>query len=260
LSGFLADTVKLASAISTITILCFVTSFAGDGAILQGGDTFAEAHVIEWLPFVDSGTTVGYNLDYENDCGDSLLNGPDVCYSYTPVVDMMLDFSLCGSSLNTQVYIYENYYPNLLACNDDSDSCGAGSTRSFIGDLVLHADSTYYIVVNGRDGAAGDYVLEVDFGLGQCGYVVGDVNGSQNTNGLDVTYGVNYFKRGYPPPQGQCPNHPCAPYYNLYRCGDVNGSCTYNGLDITYMVGFYKLINPFLIPCPACPPIGWGPE
>jgi hypothetical protein len=244
---------------AALIILYPALSSGGDGIILQGGDTFAEAYVIESLPFADSGTTVGYNLDYENDCGDSLLNGPDVCYSFTPVVDMMLDFSLCQSGLNTQIYIYENEFPNLFACNDDSDSCGIGSTRSFINDLIIYEDSTYYIVVNGRDGVAGDYVLRVDFGLGQCSYVVGDVNGSYSANGLDVTYGISYFKGG-PEPLGNCPNHPCAPYYGLFRGGDVNGSCTYNGVDITYMVGYFKLINPFLIPCPACPPYGWGEE
>jgi hypothetical protein len=235
-----------------------VIALGGDGTILQGGDTFADATVIDWLPYVDSGTTVGYNLDYENDCGDSLLNGPDVCYSFTPEVDMMLDFSLCQSGFNTQIYIYENEFPNMLACNDDSDSCGAGSTRSFINDLVLYEDSTYYIVVNGRDGVAGNYVLEVDFGLGQCGYVVGDVNGSGNANGLDVTFGVNYFKYGYPPPYGSCP-HPCPLHEDLFKGGDVNASCTYNGVDITYMVSYFKwFINP-LRPCPACPPLGWEP-
>lgn len=258
MNAFIANSARF-SVVATLIILCPALSFAGDGTILQGGDTFEDACVIYWLPFVDSGTTVGYNLDYENDCGDSLLNGPDVCYSFTPVVDMMLDFSLCGSNLNTQIYIYEDYYPNLLVCNDDSDSCGTGSTRSFIGDLVIYADSTYYIVVNGRDGTAGDYVLEVDFGLGQCGYVVGDVNGSGSANGLDVTYGVAYFKSGLNPPYGNCPNHPCAPYYDLYRTCDVNASCTCNGVDITYMVSYFKYLTNPLRPCPACPPLGWGP-
>jgi hypothetical protein len=250
--------IKLTFALIVIITLYPTIGFCGDGAILQGGDTFEDACVIYWLPFVDSGTTVGYNLDYENDCGDSLLNGPDVCYSFTPVVDMMLDFSLCGSSLNTQIYIYENEYPNLFVCNDDSDSCDIGSTRSFIGDLVIYADSTYYIVVNGRDGAAGEYVLEVDFGRGQCGYVVGDVNGSGSANGLDITYGVHYFKVGEPPPQG-CPC-PCPPHYDFqYKTGDVNASCTYNGVDITYMVSWFKYLTNPLRPCPACPPLGWGP-
>ncbi len=232
-------------------------SFSDDNIVLQGGDTFADAYIIEWLPFIDSGTTVGFNIDYENDCGDSLVDGPDVCYSFTPVVDMMLDFLLCDSDFNTQLYIYENEFPNLLACNNDSDSCGTGSTSSAINDLIIYEDSTYYIVVTGRDGVSGNYVLEVDFGIGQCQYAVGDVNGSGNTNGLDVVYGINYFKRGNPLPDCPCPNHPCAPYYDFYYCGDVNGSCTYNGLDITRLVAYF-LGGP-LEPCPACPPYGWSP-
>ncbi|UCE66499.1 MAG: hypothetical protein JSU85_00365 [Candidatus Zixiibacteriota bacterium] len=258
MDSFIVKAARL-SIMAALIIVYPALSIGGDGVILQGGDTFEDACVINWLPFIDSGTTVGYNLDYENDCGDSLLNGPDVCYSFTPVVDMMLDFSLCGSSLNTQIYIYENYYPNLFACNDDSDSCSTGSTRSFIGDLVLYEDSAYYIVVNGRDGSEGDYVLEVDFGRGQCGYTVGDVNGSQSANGLDVTYGVHYFT-GFGPPPHDC-DCPCPPHYDFhYKTGDVNGSCSYNGVDITYMVAYFRGTNPALQPCPACPPLGWSPE
>jgi hypothetical protein len=43
--------------------------------------------------------------------------------------------------------------------------------------------------------------LTFDF-IGICEYVVGDVNGSQSMNGLDVTFGINYFKYGYPEPIG----------------------------------------------------------
>jgi len=38
---------------------------------------------------------------------------------------------------------------------------------------------------------------------GDCDYVPGDVNGSDSYNGLDVTYGVNYFKGGSSLPTGE---------------------------------------------------------
>ncbi|UCE65825.1 MAG: hypothetical protein JSU85_13335 [Candidatus Zixiibacteriota bacterium] len=89
-----------------------------------------------------------------------------------------------------------------------------------------------------------------------CDYVVGDVNGSGDYNGLDITYGVNYFKGGADPrcPLGSCPIPPCDAFF---YCGDVNGSCNYNGLDITYGVNYFKG-GAAPIPCPDCPPIG-GP-
>ncbi|UCE64886.1 MAG: hypothetical protein JSU85_08320 [Candidatus Zixiibacteriota bacterium] len=95
-------------------------------------------------------------------------------------------------------------------------------------------------------GAYGGYILG-------CEYVTGDVNGTGNYNGLDITYGVNFFKGGSDPmcAPGSCPISPCDAFF---YCGDVNGSCSYNGLDITYGVNYFKGgAGP--IPCPDCPPM-----
>jgi len=86
---------------------------------------------------------------------------------------------------------------------------------------------------------------------GACDYVVGDVNGSNNYNGLDVTYGVNFFKYGSPAPQ--CPPD-CPPCSGWHYCGDVNGSCNFNGLDVTYSVNYFKFGSPAPAPCGDCPP------
>ncbi|UCE67336.1 MAG: hypothetical protein JSU85_04795, partial [Candidatus Zixiibacteriota bacterium] len=80
-----------------------------------------------------------------------------------------------------------------------------------------------------------------------CDYVVGNVNGSDNYNGLDVTYGVAYLKGGNPP---LC--EPCSLCPDWHYCGDVNGSCNYNGLDITYGVAYLKG-GARLITCEDCP-------
>lgn len=87
---------------------------------------------------------------------------------------------------------------------------------------------------------------------GGCDYVPGDVNGSDSYNGLDITYGVAYFKGGPEPlcAFGTCPIPPCDAFF---YCGDVNGSCSYNGLDITYGVAYFKG-GPSPLPCPDCPP------
>jgi len=84
-----------------------------------------------------------------------------------------------------------------------------------------------------------------------CDYVVGDVNGSYNYNGLDITYGVNFLKSIGPDPQ--CDE--CFMCPDWHYCGDVNGSCNYNGLDITYGVNYLKGIGPDPVPCADCPPI-----
>jgi YHS domain-containing protein len=83
-----------------------------------------------------------------------------------------------------------------------------------------------------------------------CDYVVGDVNGSETYNGLDIIYGVNYFKIIGPAPFYECE---CTPGNTWYVSGDVNGDCIYNGLDVGYGVNYFKG-GPMPIPCPDCPP------
>jgi hypothetical protein len=112
--------------------------------------------------------------------------------------------------------------------------------------IVGRSSSNSWIVESGFWVGAG--------GPGGCDYVVGDVNGSSSYNGLDITYGVNFFKGGSDPmcPLGSCPIIPCNWFF---YCGDVNASCNYNGLDITYGVNYLKG-GSAPVPCEDCPPIG----
>ena len=88
-----------------------------------------------------------------------------------------------------------------------------------------------------------------------CDYVAGDINNNGEANGVDVSYGVNYFKGFGPPPPVICFDCP-AVGENLFGAGDVNGNCGFNGVDITYFVNYLKGIGPALTFCPACPPTG----
>jgi hypothetical protein len=107
-----------------------------------------------------------------------------------------------------------------------------------------------------EQSSSSNYIIESGFWVGSpigggCDYVVGDANSSGTFNGLDVTYGVAYFKGG-PPPPFICE---CPPHGTWYVSGDVNASCSYNGLDITYAVSYFKG-GPSPNPCAACPPGG----
>ncbi|OGC90983.1 MAG: hypothetical protein A2W25_07855 [candidate division Zixibacteria bacterium RBG_16_53_22] len=83
-----------------------------------------------------------------------------------------------------------------------------------------------------------------------CTYDVGDINGSGQANGIDVTYGVSYLKGGNAPADScNCP--PLA--FPFYAAMDVNGSCNTNGIDITYFVSYLKG-GPTLQNCADCPP------
>ena len=110
----------------------------------------------------------------------------------------------------------------------------------------------------GRSSSA-NYSIEAGFWVGAaagpsgCEYVKGDINNSGVANGIDVVYGVVYFKGGPPPPVrcDMCPQP--APFY---AAGDVNASCTFNGIDIGYFVNFLKGVYPTLQFCATCPPAG----
>jgi hypothetical protein len=110
---------------------------------------------------------------------------------------------------------------------------------------------SYQMWIDGDSLTLSDYDLSLCLTPatgGGCDYTVGDVNGSSSYNGLDITYGVAFFKGG---PDPMCPD--CPPCNSWNYCGDVNGSCSYNGLDITYGVAYFKGgAGP--IPCDDCPP------
>jgi len=123
------------------------------------------------------------------------------------------------------------YAPDVVA--------GDGDTLYVVWNESLQlSGSNYYDILISK----GD-TLATGGGGGGCDYIVGDVNGSDNYNGLDITYGVNFFKYGSPDPQcdPDCP--PCPDWHN------------YNGLDITYGVNYFKYGSPAPEPCADCPPI-----
>ena len=127
--------------------------------IQQGGDTIGTATVIGAVPYGDAGTTVGYTNDYFPSCafaGNS--TAPDVVYSYTPDTDQCVDISLCESSFDTILHVY-NAALTLVGCNDDAD-CDL-ALRSRIEGVNLSAGQTYYIIVDGWATNAGEYILEV---------------------------------------------------------------------------------------------------
>jgi len=86
--------------------------------------------------------------------------------------------------------------------------------------------------------------------INNCHYRAGDINGNGAFTGLDVTYGVRYFKGGPPPPYS-CE---CTPGSTWFVAGDVNWSCSFSGLDIAYMVRYMGHGGPNISACPCCPP------
>ena len=112
----------------------------------QGGDTIGDAAVIPGLPYSNTGTTAGYNNDYDEACPYTGSTSPDVVYSFTPDSDVDVDVDLCGSSYDTKLYIYDSDL-NRIACNDDAyfdDDCGVYvskiETNSLWREFLLYRD------------------------------------------------------------------------------------------------------------------------
>ncbi|MFN8178617.1 MAG: hypothetical protein U0167_11855 [bacterium] len=129
----------------------------------QGGDTIGSALPIGALPFVDSGTTAGYVDNYAPTCG--FANGaPDVVYSISPSAAQAgeVHIHLCGSSYDTELYVYADVQGNVVGCNDDS--CGLQSELA-VNMLVGH---TYYIIVDGYYNYSGAYHIQVDAPIPPC--------------------------------------------------------------------------------------------
>ncbi|UCE67719.1 MAG: VCBS repeat-containing protein [Candidatus Zixiibacteriota bacterium] len=204
-------------------------------------------------------------------------------------VPLFYDPGLCifvnqgdGTFNNTSSYTAENRLYSVFASDlngDQSIDLTVGSTKvngnpeinTFLfnnnGDGTFDLNSTFNIADDRRVQGifASDIDLDGDLDLvaanrenrsitvlknvPACGYVTGDVNGSESYNGLDIIYAVNYFKGGPPPPY-ECE---CTAGNTWYVVGDVNASCGFNGLDITYGVSYFKG-GPPPQPCADCPP------
>jgi hypothetical protein len=105
---------------------------------------------------------------------------------------------------------------------------------------------------NDVDHPSGSLPVAVLIQQGGCSYLPGDINGNGTANGIDVTYGVIYFKGGAPP-LDTCMNCPGNGQI-LMAAGDVNANCAFNGIDLTFYVAFLKGIQPTLRWCEQCPP------
>lgn len=127
------------------------------GSLDQGGEDCASATAIPSVPFTDGGTTVGF-LDDLPEC-DGSGTGPDVTYVYTPASTGDYYISLCGSAYDTKVAVYEGSCVGTpIACNDD----GPCWPSSVIPRVTMTGGITYYVVIDGWDGAFGDYAFYIE--------------------------------------------------------------------------------------------------
>ncbi len=93
----------------------------------------------------------------------------DVVYTWVVPADGTYRISLCGSTYDTVLLLYNNvcppFYPDDFICgNDDTPDCGVDSELL----LPLTAGQELMIVVDGYSSSSGNYILTIDEIVGAC--------------------------------------------------------------------------------------------
>ena len=238
-------TIDAAFAIDTFTIIAFagpngIVEPSGDIGIGYGSDitfTFAPDTGYYMLDVVVDGNSIGPVSEYTFTAVDSdhMIDGSYAIDIFTITASAGANGTISPSGA------IEIYYGDSIIFQITPDP------QFFVFDIIVDGISIGPATQFRFDNVRTDHTISAVFG--GCSYIVGDVNGSNMFNGLDVTYAVSYFKGG-PSPVLSCE---CPPHGSWYVAGDVNGSCTFNGLDVSAAITYFKG-GPPPIPCPDCPP------
>jgi len=147
----IATRVDVAAFVNARNALCATTNDLCGGAIQVTNGTY-------------NGTTVGATRDGSASCGSSSTT-VDVWYRFTAYSSGTLTVDTCAAaSYNTVLSIHSGCpgtTANQIACNDNSNNCGPGSTRSYL-SISATEGSSYYIRVSGNNGATGTFTLTVN--------------------------------------------------------------------------------------------------
>ncbi len=88
----------------------------------------------------------------------------DVWHSFTPRFNYEYTISLCGSTFDTTLAVFDDCNGTELACNDDTKPGICSPTLPTLQSqltMPLVKDLTYFIRIAGYDGETGDYTLTV---------------------------------------------------------------------------------------------------
>lgn len=138
------------------SMLCLFFIGGTSVTLAAPGDTCTDPFIIASLPTTVYGSTLGFSNDFVGCAMDQ--GAPDVVYSFTPIQSMSVDISLCDSQFDTVLYVFEGSCGGAtIACDDD----GCGALQSRINGLWLTAGVAYYIVIDGYNLDAGNYILSI---------------------------------------------------------------------------------------------------
>lgn len=117
------------------------------------GDDEGDPIVVSSLPYSATGDNL-YCYSNQN----PVYNSPDVYYRLNPSILMeQINVSLCGSSFDTFLTVVDGS-GNLIAFNDDSESCGTSSEVSF----STAGLGVVYIIVEGWNTQMGEYSININ--------------------------------------------------------------------------------------------------
>ncbi|UCC78891.1 MAG: DUF11 domain-containing protein [Candidatus Zixiibacteriota bacterium] len=247
-----------------------IITFDCDGISLQPGEEGHFVFTVDPRWDISTGTSIQNEAYIQFDFNDPMVAPQDGPVFHTidktmplsnvgmlPDTILQTSFDISWTSDDGQgsgvafhdIYVSDNGGPFTLWLENVTDTTGLFTGQPGH-EYAFYSIATDYVSISETPPPQPDAIVY----LKPSGtYVVGDVNGDDVYNGMDITYGVAYFKGGSDP---FCGGLVCPPHPSFWVCGDVNGSCSYNGLDITYGVEYLKMNPNFpeLIPCGDCPP------
>lgn len=143
----------------------------GTDVIASGsGEGCSDGILVTGLPYANTRNSCSFADDFDEDCGEGSPGSPDVLYFYSSPFDVVANISLCASTFDTKLYIFEigqncngMQTGMAVACNDDANRDCPGVRQSIIRGFRFEQHQYYYIVVDGDNGECGDFTLEIDY-------------------------------------------------------------------------------------------------
>jgi uncharacterized delta-60 repeat protein/uncharacterized repeat protein (TIGR01451 family) len=132
--------------------------FASEALAQPANDNFANAQVL----INASGSTAGSNVGATLETGEPVIagipGGASVWYRWTAPANIAITFQTLGSSFDTIMGVYTGTRVDQLTLVGDNDDANANTLTSAV-IFNAAAGTTYYIAVDGYQGATGNIVL-----------------------------------------------------------------------------------------------------